>query len=388
MSAWSRILALVEATLSLLGLVVLARVRPDWPRLPSSLSAPVTTAMVEEFVLVALWVSIGLLLGLSILRAITIATTRSSRFPTVPPPGDRLASHLRARVGGVAPSTGPAFPPPFPIVPRGRAQHPPNGTPRHHSTPTDPRVPAVRPTIALLGPPVITGVTDLIRPKSKTRELLAYLVLNPQGATTDELVEALLPRTRSQTAKHRIWRSINEARSQLGDILPRSGDRYVLDRSAVTIDVDELDQLLARANAGTGAEREELLARAAALVRGEPLAGCTYAWAAGDERSLRGRIVALFSELAETRLAGGDAAAALTLAERALELVTADEPAHRLAMQAEFGLGLRDAIVERYNRLAQALDKQYGLEPEQETRALYRRLLSQDHTTQDPVSAR
>jgi hypothetical protein len=47
-------------------------------------------------------------------------------------------------------------------------------------------------------------------------------------------------------------------------------------------------------------------------------------------------------------------------------------------MHAESVLGLRQAIVGRYEPLCQELDTRFGLEPEHETRVLYRRLLSQD----------
>jgi DNA-binding SARP family transcriptional activator len=58
-------------------------------------------------------------------------------------------------------------------------------------------------------------------------------------------------------------------------------------------------------------------------------------------------------------------------------------------MRAESALGLRDAVVERYERLRAELEQRFGLEPEQETRVLYRRLLSQDPTrTEGSVVAR
>jgi DNA-binding SARP family transcriptional activator len=40
-------------------------------------------------------------------------------------------------------------------------------------------------------------------------------------------------------------------------------------------------------------------------------------------------------------------------------------------------LGLREGIAERYETLRRLLDERLGLEPDRETRALYRQLLSQ-----------
>jgi DNA-binding SARP family transcriptional activator len=47
-------------------------------------------------------------------------------------------------------------------------------------------------------------------------------------------------------------------------------------------------------------------------------------------------------------------------------------------MHAEAVLGLRQAVIDRYERLARVLDAQLGLEPERQTRSLYLELLSQN----------
>jgi len=47
-------------------------------------------------------------------------------------------------------------------------------------------------------------------------------------------------------------------------------------------------------------------------------------------------------------------------------------------MEAEAALGRREAVVERYDRLRRDLDERFGLEPNRETKSLYRRLMSQD----------
>ena len=65
-----RILFLLEAVLSLAGLAALVRLRPERPQFPGSLSSPLTTVMVQQFVLVALWLSVALLLFLVFVRSI------------------------------------------------------------------------------------------------------------------------------------------------------------------------------------------------------------------------------------------------------------------------------------------------------------------------------
>jgi Bacterial transcriptional activator domain len=51
---------------------------------------------------------------------------------------------------------------------------------------------------------------------------------------------------------------------------------------------------------------------------------------------------------------------------------------HRLALEAEAALGLRQAVLERYEALRRLLDERLGLEPQRETRTLGRQLLGQE----------
>jgi DNA-binding SARP family transcriptional activator len=234
-------------------------------------------------------------------------------------------------------------------------------------------------SISLLGPLKITSSKRRRRGlRSRTQEFLVYLALHREGATTDELAAAIWPDIDdAETARRSVWRSASEARTQLGEAIVHAGDRYVLDPLKVDVDLDRFNALLAEAAARRDGEREQLLERARALVRGEPLAGIDNPWAAGETRHLRAVVAGLFQQLGELRLRS-DPAAALASAEEAIALDPYAESAQRLAMRAEAALGLREAIVERYEGLRRELDAKLGLEPERETRQLYRRLLSQD----------
>src|SRR5262249_46084147 len=146
------------------------------------------------------------------------------------------------------------------------------------------------------------------------------------------------------------------------------------------------EALLAAADS-EGADRQALLEQALALVRGQPLAGSDYPWATGEIRRLRATIVDRLQELGYLRLDGGDPTGALAAGEQGLALDPLNEGAHRVAMQAEAALGLRQAITARYEQLRERLDARFGLEPERETRLLHRRLLSQDngHASHQPI---
>ena len=391
-----RVRSFVVGAASLAALAVLRGHLPALPDLPSSLSSPVTTALLQELAVAAAWLLSALvatLLFISSLRAVVgrrpRQVPRGVGAPMVPA-RDRSfpQSQLAAR------SAGSAFAPPFPLIPRGRMES--NRVSQLPSPermdeqaapgiPTSSRHDVPRASIGLLGPLMISPSKRRRRGlRSQTQEFLAYLALHIEGATTDELVAALWPDVENGEAHQRLWRSVSEARSQLGDVILRAGDSYSLDRKAVAVDLDQFNGLLTQADAG--GDREPLLGRALALVRGHPLAGTDYPWAAGDVRHLAARIVGLLEELGHYRLADGNPADALAAAEQALTLDAYNEAAHQLAMRAESKLGLRQAIVERYEGLRHELDTQFGLEPERETRLLYRRLLSQDARGVVPAS--
>lgn len=378
-----RILLLLEAVFSLGGVAVLVRLRPEWPRLPGSLSSPLTTVMIQQFVLVALWLSMALLLSLVFLRSIGALAARSTR-PQLhrPRTGQGWASSRRSPAGIhlAAVSSGPAFPPPFPLIVRGHSEViSAHDEPRAQSPETEREAskPGVR--VVILGPPEIYAEGQHARGlRSLTQQLIIYLTLHRRGAIADELADALLPGVARDRARRRISRALSEARSELGDVIHRSGDAYVLDPAAVAIDVAEFDFLVAQAKAESGPTRERLLERALALVRGEPFAGTDYPWAAGDERHLNAEVVDVLQQLGELRLTDGYLTEALAAAERAIRFDEDNESAQRLAMRAESALGLREAVVKRYERLSRRLTRRFGLEPEHETRVLYRGLLSQD----------
>jgi two-component SAPR family response regulator len=228
-------------------------------------------------------------------------------------------------------------------------------------------------SIAVLGPLAIGGVARRIK-RAATYELIAYLALHENGASRDELIEAIWPGQDPKRTRPRFWQSVTEARKALGDAWVHNGERYQLDRRKVRVDLDELDRLL---TASRDDSNTDALEAALALWRGEPLEGSDYLWADGEIRSLHATLLDLLERVGRVRLARGDARGALQIAEQAIALDGLHEPSWRLALQAEHALGLRESITRRYGELSRALDEQLGLEPARETRVIYRELLGQ-----------
>ena len=237
------------------------------------------------------------------------------------------------------------------------------------------------PMISLLGPVRITGVNKSGRRlRGATKELLCYLALRPHGAHRDQITDALWPHLPAERAKNELWRASTDARKHLGDtVLLRDGETYQLNHREVAIDIDRLEQLQRdAAQTHEPNRRVALLDDAMALFRGEALAGTDFLWADADRRRLHAAQLSLFEEAAQAWLEAGDPAGALKTIERGIASEPSNERLARLAMRAEAGLGLRTAIIDRYEQLSHQLGDQLGLRPDHETRSLYRELLGQD----------
>jgi DNA-binding SARP family transcriptional activator len=295
-------------------------------------------------------------------------------IPSPPPPRPRASTPRTARPHfalTLAPRPDPDSPgtPTAPTAQTATASQAPAAT----ATPAAAeRRPAL--SIGLLGPLRIDGA---IQPPKRlpTRELIAYLALHPHGASRHELIEALWPDQDPKKTRRRLWDLATDARAALGDALIHEGERYRLDRAKTRIDLDQLDQLLARIDPDD--EQPQSLEAALALWRGEPLQGADYPWADTHIHRLQATLLGLLERTGHARLDRGDPRGALQMAEQAITLDQFHEASWRLALQAEHALGMRESITRRYDELVHALDQQLGLQPSRETRVIYRQLLGQ-----------
>lgn len=375
---------LVAAVGSLAGLALLWRFRPEWPELPSSLGSPVTTALLQLLALIAAWLlaaSIILLLLVESLRG--IGTRRRIDLGSIAPhAATRDSSRLRR------PASTHEILRPLVAEPKLLVAAPHKATvaasaeqPIDRSTKPAARPhtePERRPLISLLGPLTIDGGKRSRRGlRARALEVIAFLAMRRRGAQRDEILEALWPDEDPKRSRHGLYQAIRDARRLLGEAVASERDRYWLDRDQVRVDVDELDELLAEADWTGGHPPLQLLESALALFRDEPLAGADFRWSEGDVRRLRGTYVELLERVGRARLEAGDPLRALESAERGLAADRLNEDLWRLALEAEGQLGLREAIEMRYEGLRMVLDERLGLEPAQETRALYLQLLGQ-----------
>lgn len=384
-SALLRLPSLLAATVALGALAALARFRPEFPETPDSLSSPVTTAFLQELAVVTAWLLAALVVFLLFVER--LRAMRGSRHSNLDglnlAPGIRKSARLRRPASGRGGLFRPLIDEPrLLVVAAPDAQPEP---PEEHGDGSSSEMAAgavaeadPRPLISLLGPLAIhRGKRSRRGLRAHALELIAFLAFRREGAQRDEILEAIWPGEDPKRSRHRLYQAVRDARRLLGEAVASERDRYWLNRAYVDVDVDELERLLAAAR---GAEPEcvqPLLECALRLFRGDPLDGSDYSWSESELLRLRATFVELLEQVARGRLEAGEARAALDAAERGLEVDPLNESVWCLAMEAENALGLRQAVAERYERLRGLLDERLGLEPAQETRRLYLRLLAQ-----------
>jgi DNA-binding SARP family transcriptional activator len=380
-----RIAGAIAATALSLLLVLAWDLRPALPPMPQSPSQPLPGRTITAGLDLAAW-TVAVLLDLVLLgRVVQFALRKAPsrtqlRLRHAFARRERPSIALRDWRAHAAPLAQPVLRLPAPNKVEPTSSEVKQGVPHKPPAPLEATSDDGddRPGVLLLGQLELTGCNKKQPRRQATTELIAYLATQRRRANRDELLEALWPADDPRRSAARFYQAVSEARKLLGDAFRRDRDTYALDRDQLRVDLDELDRLRSEAEARTGHERLPFLERALALFRGDPLIGIDALWASNEQRRLTALRADLLDRAGRVRLESGDAAGALAYADAAAALDTSNERPVQLAMEAEASLGRRDAVAELYERLRKELDVRFGLEPSRETKALYRRLLSQD----------
>ena len=224
--------------------------------------------------------------------------------------------------------------------------------------------------VSLLGAPSIeAGRTQIETDTRKATALLAYLAVTAQPQRRATLAALLWPDTGEQKARGALRRTLSVLRSALGDRwLDSEGETIDLQRTGVRVDVVEFRRAL----------REGRLADAVALYRGDFLQGFSLRdspefddWQAEQSDGLRTDYGDALSRLAATAEREGDLAVAISHAKRRLALDPLHEPAHRDLMRLFARSGDRTGALRQYREAVRLLDRELGVAPVAETRALH-----------------
>jgi DNA-binding SARP family transcriptional activator/LysM repeat protein len=224
--------------------------------------------------------------------------------------------------------------------------------------------------------------------RSAAKELLAWYLIRPQGATAEAAVDALWPNTDPALMTKRFWLALGNLRPRLRepsgmsvtDVIFKSGDRYLPDAQAIDCDLWAFERHLVAARSASGdAVAHAALRQAVDAYGGEFAEGLDYLWAEGMRQDLHQRALDAHLRLAELEMSSNHLQAAAEILSRAVQFGgCAEEPSRRL-MILQNRLGQPDALASTWRSLQRQL-ADLGLHPESETVNLYRELIEGDET--------
>jgi two-component SAPR family response regulator len=229
--------------------------------------------------------------------------------------------------------------------------------------------------------------------RSAAKELLAWYLLRPQGATAEAAVDALWPETDPALVTKKFWLALGNLRPRLRDpegrsntdVIFKSGDIYRPDTETIRCDLWDFQRLLALASCASDEPAvRAALREAVASYGGDFAEGLDFLWSAGVREDLHRSALDAHLRLAESLEASGQQQEALDVLERAVDIAgCAEEPSRRL-MILQNRLGRTDAVVKTWQLLQRRL-VELDLDPQPETVGLYRQLSS--HKTRTFASA-
>jgi DNA-binding SARP family transcriptional activator len=311
------------------------------------------------------------------------------QLPTTPGTGTGPAAatrppHLRQSTGTL---TGPPPGPPATVPAASVTAGPSPGV-----SPQLPSAVAARPWTApvridLLGPARlhIDGEETGRGTRVKSFELLALLVLNPDGLPGETLADTLWPDADTETARNNLHSTLKRLRATLRGqtgardamFVVNASHRYRLDPRLVGSDVWAFHAACHRAEATPEAEaRHAALREAADLYRGALLDGAPYVWAEPARAGLHRLALQVLVRLSTTAEAT-DPEAALATLERALAIDPHNESLYQRAMRLQAALGRPEAIPATLDLLRRHL-ADLDAHPAPETLALARALQHPD----------
>jgi len=223
-----------------------------------------------------------------------------------------------------------------------------------------------------------------VLPTRKAQALLAYLAM-PVGRShsREKLTGLLWGDAPEAQARQNLRQTLTRLRRALGDaVVVAQQDTVALQARTVNVDVAELEVAL-----GDGAVTA--LERAAALYKGDFLDGFSVDEAPFEEWRVvqRERLHELALEglvrLLREHMRAEQTELATRTALKILALDPLQESVHRTVMRLLSRQGRRAAALQQYQVCVGWLERELGVEPEEETRTLYRELLQGGTTSRD-----
>jgi DNA-binding SARP family transcriptional activator len=219
----------------------------------------------------------------------------------------------------------------------------------------------------------------LALPTKKIQAFLAYLALPPgREHSRDKLASLLWGDLPQGHARNSLRQALFALRQVLEPVRPAclrvEGASIALNVESVDVDAVSFERLV-------GEQTPEALERAVELYRGDLLEGLTVQegpfeeWLMGERERLRELALEALAKLLVAQRGAGAVEAALQAGLRLIGLDPLHEPVHRTLMRLYAQLGRRGSALHQYQLCVGVLQRELGVDPEEETKRLYQEIL-------------
>jgi non-specific serine/threonine protein kinase len=267
---------------------------------------------------------------------------------------------------------------------------------------------SARLALHLLGPPGLElNNAPIIADRRKTLALLAYLAVNRWQHHRDHISTLLWPdydQSRAYTnLRHILW-EVQQAIGEGWVVANRDTIRLIADDDhsssepgrVVWMDVARFKSLITQSRAHTQRDvslRISLLSDAVKLYRNHFLTGFGLKhspnfneWAVAESDDLRHQLASVLTILSEDHCSLGQSEIAIPYGRRLIALDPLNEASHRQLMQVYIQAGQNNAALKQYQICEQILRKELGVDPQPETRALYKQIRKGEVKATQPVT--
>lgn len=225
---------------------------------------------------------------------------------------------------------------------------------------------------------------DVLSGRSRALELLAYLVVH-SGISIPRPVLAgtFWPESTESQAQTNLRRELHNLRIALGEPDPLrivGGAIIWMGSSGIRADAQRFeDQRIQAEAAATRGDEQQFLEHAELAVaeyHGELMPGNYSDWVLQMRERLAGQCAQLCTEATARWLNRGQGHRALAMARRRLDVQPLEEAGYRELMRVQLALGENAAALYTFHQCAQVLERELGVNPGNETRALIQQMLS------------
>ncbi|MFC4148055.1 BTAD domain-containing putative transcriptional regulator [Micromonospora mangrovi] len=234
--------------------------------------------------------------------------------------------------------------------------------------------------VRVLGTPAVIDGDPQRTPRAKSLELLVYLAVHDGAASTDAILDDLLPDAPSSKAHGRLYTYVSGLRAVLRHTggprtyLSHPNHRYLLHPDTLDIDLWRMREAIREASHTTNPHtRTAALRRAVDAYTGPLAQDCDYEWIEPYREAVRQEAIDAHLALADTLT--DDPAQQLAVLDAAIAHHPHHEPLYQQAMRARAELGHLDAIRTLRRQLTRAL-AEIDAEPRDDTLALADRLIA------------